>query len=300
MRQDHLDGLVTFVQVAEHRSFTHAAQRLGVSTSAVSQVVRSLEGRLGVVLLKRTTRSVKLTESGERFLERVKPLVLELAHAADEIADQACEPAGQLRLVASAPAYLTVLRPHLRSFLQRYPAIDLDIVLRESRVDLVSEGFDAGVGLHWQVERDLVAVALGAEQRMVALASPLYLADRGLPGHPNELSGHDCIGYRHPVTGGVERWVFENGQERMQISIRSRLTHSDPAALLQSAVDGLGIAYLPSGHTDELQAQGGLLRVLDGWGRTISPYMLYFPDRRSISSRLRLLIDHLRARNAGC
>ncbi|NQD91088.1 LysR family transcriptional regulator [Pseudomonas sp. CrR25] len=300
MRQDHLDGLVTFVQVAEHRSFTHAAQRLGVSTSAVSQVVRSLEGRLGVVLLKRTTRSVKLTEPGERFLKRVKPLVVELAHAADEIADQACEPAGQLRLVASTAAYLTVLRPHLRSFLQCYPAIDIDIVLRESRVDLVSEGFDAGIGLDWQVERDLVAVSVGAEQRMVALASPLYLANRGVPGHPNELSSHDCIGYRHPVSGAVERWVFENGQESVQISIKSRLNHSDPVALLHSAVDGLGIAYLPNGHTDDLLEQGKLLRVLDGWGRAISPYMLYFPDRRSISSRLRLLIDHLRGQSTGC
>ncbi|WP_457787285.1 LysR family transcriptional regulator [Pseudomonas sp. PL-6] len=300
MRQDHLDGLVTFVQVAEHRSFTHAAQRLGVSTSAVSQVVRSLEGRLGVVLLKRTTRSVKLTEPGERFLKRVKPLVVELAHAADEIADQACAPAGQLRLAASTPAYLTVLRPHLRCFLQRYPAIDIDIVLRESRVDLVAEGFDAGLGQDWQVERDLVAVALGSEQRMLALAAPHYLADRGLPGHPNELSSHDCIGYRHPATGAVERWVFENGQERVQVGIKSRLVHSDPVALLQSAVDGLGIAYLPHGYTDALQAQGGLRAVLDGWGRTIAPYMLYFPDRRSISSRLRLLIDHLRGQNPGC
>lgn len=235
MRQDHLDGLVTFVQVAEHRSFTHTAQRLGVSTSAVNQVVRSLEGRLGVVLLKRTTRSVKLTESGEHFLNRVKPLVVELAHVADEIAGQACEPAGRLRLVASTPAYLTVLRPHLRSFLQRYPTIDIDIVLRESRVDLVAEGFDAGFGQDWQVERDLVAVALGSEQRMVALASPNYLSERELPRHPSELSGHDCIGYRHPVSGAVERWVFENSQERVQVGIKSRLVHSDPVALSNSA-----------------------------------------------------------------
>ena len=150
MRQDQLDGLVTFVHVAEHRSFTLASHQMGVSPSAVSQVVRSLEGRLGVVLFKRTTRSVKLTEAGERFINRVKPLITELAQAAEEIAYSSVEPSGVLRLVATTPAYLTVLRPSLGCFLQRYPAIDMEIVLCELRVDLVREGFDAGIGLDWQ------------------------------------------------------------------------------------------------------------------------------------------------------
>ena len=294
MRQDQLDGLVTFVHVAEHCSFTLASHQMGVSPSAVSQVVRSLEGRLGVVLFKRTTRSVKLTEVGERFINRVKPLIVELAQAAEEIAYSTVEPSGVLRLVATTPAYLTVLRPAMGRFLQRYPAIDMEIILCESRVDLVREGFDAGIGLDWQVDRDLVAVGVGPERCMLALASPDYLARRGIPAHPNDLLKHDCIGYRQVGSGVVERWTFDNGQGSLHLSIKSRLVYSDPAAQLQAALDGLGIAYLSSGHTDSLQQEGRLVRVLEGWERAVSPYMLYFPDRRSITSRLRLFIDHLR------
>lgn len=205
MRQEQLDGLVTFVHVAELSSFTLASHQLVVSTSAVSQAVRGLEGRLGVVLFRRTTRSVKLTEAGERFLKRVKPLVIELAQAAAEAANFSREPAGQLRLVATTQAYLTVLRPVLGAFLEHYPGIDLDIVLSESRVDLVRDAFDAGLGLGSQVELDLVAIGLGPARCMLALAAPDYLSRRGTPRHPRELSEHDCIGYRRPDSCVIER-----------------------------------------------------------------------------------------------
>ncbi|MGY2257710.1 LysR substrate-binding domain-containing protein [Pseudomonas sp. SDO55104_S430] len=294
MRQDQLDGLVTFVQVARQRSFTWASQQLGVSPSAVSQVVRSLERRLGVVLFKRTTRSVNLTEAGAQFLRQIEPLVEELAKAAQHISENASVPSGELRLIATTSAYLAVLRPALSSFLKLYPAIDVDVVLRESKVDLVLEGFDAGLGLAAQVERDLVAVSVGSELRMGAFASPDYLARRIAPNHPSDLYQHDCIGYRLGDRGALERWSFENGQESHHIRVKSRLVYNSPIALMQAAVDGLGIAYMPDGHLSALLQKGQLTRLLSDWSPTVSPYMLYFPDRRSISNRLRLLIDHLR------
>ena len=294
MRQDQLDGLVTFVQVARQRSFTWASHQLGVSPSAVSQVVRNLERRLGVVLFKRTTRSVSLTEAGGQFLKQIEPLVEELARAAKNIADNASVPSGELRLVATTFAYMTILRPALGSFLEQYPAIDVEVVLHESRVDLVLEGFDAGLGLYTQVERDLVAVSVGSSLRMGAFASPHYLARRAAPEHPNDLHRHECIGYRQAESGALERWSFDNGQESLQVRVKSRLVYSSPVALTQAAVDGLGIAYMADGHLDSLLQEGKLARVLTDWSLPTSPYMLYFPDRRSITNRLRLLIDHLR------
>lgn len=298
MRQDQLDGLVTFVQVARQRSFTWASHQLGVSPSAVSQVVRNLERRLGVVLFKRTTRSVSLTEAGGQFLKQVEPLVEELAKAAQSIAENATVPSGELKLVATTSAYLTVLRPALGSFLEQYPSIDVEVILHESRVDLVLEGFDAGLGLYTQVERDLVAVSVGSSLRMGAFASPQYLASRSAPDHPSDLHRHDCIGYRQAESGVLERWSFDNGQESIHVRVKSRLVYSNPVALTQAAVDGLGIAYMADGHLELLIQEGKLARVLTDWSRSASPYMLYFPDRRSISNRLRLLIDHLRRTGA--
>ena len=295
MRQDQLDGLVTFVQVARQLSFTWASHQLGVSPSAVSQVVRSLERRLGVVLFKRTTRSVSLTEAGGQFLRQIEPLVEELARAAQSIAENATVPSGELRLVATTSAYLTVLRPALGSFLDQYPSIDVEVILHESRVDLVLEGFDAGLGLYTQVERDLVAVSVGSTVKMGAFASPQYLSRRSTPDHPSDLHRHDCIGYRQAESGVLERWSFDNGQESIHVRVKSRLVYSNPVALIQAAVDGLGIAYMADGHLESLIQEGKLARVLTDWSLPASPYMLYFPDRRSISNRLRLLIDHLRS-----
>lgn len=298
MRQDQLDGLVTFVQVARQRSFTSASHQLGVSPSAVSQVVRGLEHRLGVVLFKRTTRSVRLTEAGGRFLKQIEPLVEELVKASQDIADSASVPSGELRLVATTSAYMTILRPALGSFLEQYPAIEVEVILHESRIDLVLEGFDAGFGLHTQVERDLVAVSVGSSLRMGAFASPAYLSRRPAPEHPDDLHRHECIGYRQSESGALERWAFDNGQETIQVRVKSRLIYSNPVALTQAAVDGFGIAYMADGHLDALLQEGKLARVLADWSLRASPYMLYFPDRRSISKRLRLLIDHLRRSDA--
>ncbi|CAD5105895.1 LysR family transcriptional regulator [Zestomonas carbonaria] len=294
MRQDHLDGLVTFVYVAEHCSFTAASHQLGVSPSAVSQVIRSLEERTGVVLFNRTTRSVRLTEAGERFLERIKPLVLELSSAAEDLADSSNTPSGMLRLASTMPAYLTVLRPVLGGFFERYPAIDIEVSLDESRVDIVQEGFDAGIRLGWQVERDMVAVSVGPELAMQVVVSPEYLTRRGAPRHPRDLLEHDCIGYRQADNGVVERWLLDNGTESFHLAVKGRLICNDSAAVVSAALDGLGIAYLASGHIDHLVRSGRLVQVLEDWGRPAARYMVYFPDRRGISCKLRLFIDYLR------
>lgn len=294
MRQDQLDGLVTFVLAAELGSFTATASRLGISPSAVSQAIRSLEKRTGGVLFNRTTRSVRLTEPGRHFLERIRPMVLELACATDSFADTTAAPSGLLRLNVTTAAYHTVLQPVLADFLERYPQIDVEIALEDGRVDIVREGFDAGIRLHSEVERDLIAIAVGPELSMLAVASPCYLSRRGAPQHPRELQGHACIGFRRGSDGVLERWYFNNGSESIQLAIKGRLVSNNHSVMIQSVLDGQGIGYLASGDVEHLVRDGRLVNVLPGWGCDVLGYRLYFPNRRSLSRRLRLLIDHLK------
>lgn len=294
MRQDQLDGFVTFMAVAEQCNFTLAAQRLGVSPSAVSQAIRALEKRLGVALFNRTTRSVRLTEPGQQFLKRIRPLVLELSHAVEALADSVAAPSGLLRLVATTPAYLTVLRPAMPGFFAQYPNLDLEVSVNQAKVDIVRDGFDAGISLGSQVERDMVALNVGPRLSMLVVAGPGYLERHGTPKHPHDLLGHDCIAYRQLGGGPVERWQFDNGRERFHLSIRGRLLCDDPAAQLQAALDNLGIAYLASGHVGTPLKDGQLVQLLAEWSHAAAQYVIYFPSRRRIPARLRLLIDHIR------
>ncbi|WP_397448099.1 LysR family transcriptional regulator [Pseudomonas sp. NA-150] len=294
MRQDQLDGLVTFVCVAQLSSFTAAATRLGVSPSAVSQVIRGLEQRLGTPLFNRTTRSVALSEAGARFLQRVEPAVLELTTAAEELNDSTGEPSGLLRLNVPRAAYMTVLQPVLADFLTAYPKIDLELTLDGSLVDIVRLGYDGGIRFGEFVERDMVAIKLGPALFAHVVASPDYLARHGTPSHPRELVEHNCIGFRHSSSGVVERWEFDKGEEHLQLALSGRLILNDSAALVQSALDGLGIAYMINGYIEHFIAQGRLVRLLEDWSPALPGYTLYYPDRRRVTRKLRALIDFLR------
>jgi len=294
MRQDQLDGLVTFVYVAQLSSFSAAASRLGVSPSAVSQVIRGLEQRLGVALFNRTTRSVSLSEAGARYLERVEPAVRELMTAADELNDSIGEPSGLLRLNVPRAAYMTILQPVLANFLDAYPQIDLEITLENALVDIVRLGYDAGIRFGEFVEHDMVAVKIGPELFVNVVASPDYLARHGTPTHPRELTEHNCIGFRHSSSGIVERWEFERNDEQIQLVLAGRLTLNDSAALVQSALDGLGIAYMINGYIDPFINNGSLVRLLEDWSFGLPGYTLYYPDRRRVTRKLRALIDFLR------
>lgn len=295
MRQDQLDGLVTFVAVADTRGFSAAAVRLGVSPSAVSQAVRLLEKRVGVPLFNRTTRSVNLTEAGARFLERIRPAVQELAAASDELSDSADHPSGLLRLTVSRGAYLWVLQPVLGAFLRAYPQIDLEVSIDNTLVDIVGQGFDAGIRFGGMVERDMVGMKVGPPMANCIVAAPRYLAERGTPVHPRELLAHDCIGFRFASSGQLERWEFEKNGEAMTLAVSGRLVMNDVALMLEAAVDGLGIANLIGSFTERQVADGRLVQLLADWTTPLPDLTLYYPDRKRVPPKLRALIGHLRA-----
>ncbi|MCY1401532.1 HTH-type transcriptional regulator DmlR [compost metagenome] len=299
MRQDHLDGLITFLAVAEEKGFSTAAVRLGVSPSAVSQSIRNLEQRLGLVLFNRTTRSVSLTEIGERYLERVQPALEQLTTASRELGREADHPAGLLRLNVPRAAYLIVLQPMLRRFMVAYPEISLEIRVENLLVDIVSQGFDAGIRFGETVERDMVALPVGPPLQAQIIASPDYLAHHGTPHHPRDLLEHDCIGFRHSTSGQIERWAFCLGEEKLELQVKGRLIVNDSEILVRSALDGLGIAYMINGYIESLMAQGLLVRVLQEWSPTFPALHLYYPDRRRVPAKLRVFIDFLRSERTG-
>lgn len=299
MRQDHLDGLVTFMAVAEEKGFSNAAVKLGISPSAVSQSIRVLEQRLGLVLFNRTTRSVSLTEIGERYLERVQPALEQLSNASQELGREANHPSGLLRVNVPRAAYLIVLQPILRRFMAAYPEISLEIRADNHLVDIVGQGFDAGIRFGNAVEKDMVALAIGPPLKAQIIASPEYIARSGRPQHPRDLLQHDCISFRHSTSGQIERWEFDNGQEKMDLQIKGRLILNDSEILVRSALDGLGIAYMINGYIEPFLQQGRLLRILEEWSPVIPPLHLYYPDRRRVPAKLRVFIDFLRSENAG-
>ncbi|WP_194790510.1 LysR family transcriptional regulator [Pseudomonas sp. UFMG81] len=298
MRQDHLDGLVTFMAVAEEKGFSNAAVKLGISPSAVSQSIRVLEQRLGLVLFNRTTRSVCLTEIGERYLERVQPALEQLSNASQELGREANHPAGLLRVNVPRAAYLIVLQPILRRFMAAYPEINLEIRAENHLVDIVGQGFDAGIRFGNAVEKDMVALAIGPPLKAQIIASPEYLTQFGQPEHPRDLLQHDCISFRHSSSGQIERWEFDNGQEKIDLQIKGRLILNDSEILVRSALDGLGIAYMINGYIEPFIQQGRLLRFLEEWSPVIPPLHLYYPDRRRVPAKLRVFIDFLRSEHA--
>ncbi|MNM00553.1 HTH-type transcriptional regulator DmlR [compost metagenome] len=294
MRQDHLDGLVTFLAVAEGKGFSNAAVKLGISPSAVSQSIRALEQRLGLVLFNRTTRSVCLTEIGERYLERVQPALEQLSNASQELGREANHPSGQLRINVPRAAYLIVLQPILRRFMAVYPEINLEIRVENHLVDIVGQGFDAGIRFGNAVEKDMVALAIGPPLRAQIIASPEYIMQFGEPVHPRDLLQHDCISFRHSSSGQIERWEFDNGKEKIDLQVKGRLILNDSEILVRSALDGLGIAYMINGYIEPFIQQGRLLLLLEAWSPEIPHLHLYYPDRRRVPAKLRAFIDFLR------
>jgi DNA-binding transcriptional LysR family regulator len=294
INQEHLDGLVTFVCVAELRGFSAAAVRLGMSPSAVSQTIQKLETRLGTPLFARTTRSVSLTDAGERYLARVSPAVDELSSAAEEVSVVGARPAGPLRLNVSRAAYLFALRPILPAFLAAYPEVELEVSIDSALVDIVRLGFDAGMRYSDMVERDMVSVRVGPSLASYVVAAPAYLERRGVPKRPQDLLTHDCIRYRYPSSGRIQSWLFEKGKKRSEIAVSGALVLNDDAAMVDATLAGLGIAYLTSGYVNEHLSHGRLERVLSDYSPEMPALSVYYPSRRRITRRLRALLDFLR------
>jgi DNA-binding transcriptional LysR family regulator len=296
MQLKQFDGLMAFWKVAEHRGFTAAAAELEVSPSALSQSIRQLEARLGVRLLHRSTRSVSLTEAGQAYLARVGPALGQVIEAGEEINTLQGRPAGTLRLNSARIATAMVLQPLLAGFLAEYPQVQIELTNDEGFVDIVEQGFDAGVRMGESLARDMVAIPLGGPLTVAVVASKDYLRRHPAPLHPDDLAQHNCVRFRFASTGAIYKWEFQLDSRVVEFEARGNLTITDSLFNLEAALDGLGLAYtFESLARPHLQA-GRLQRVLDAYSPTFPGFYLYYPSRHDQPSKLKAFIDYVRQR----
>ncbi|OTP76292.1 LysR substrate-binding domain-containing protein [Caballeronia sordidicola] len=293
MLTDNLSHVSAFAAVARHGSFRKAGAELGLSTSAISYAIRGLEERLGVNLINRTTRSVALTDAGQRLLERLQPVLHDLGDALEEMNNFRATPTGTLRLNMSHVAARLVVAPLMARFLTAYPDIALEIVEDDSLADIVGLGFDAGIRFQESIPEDMVAVPIGPAQRGLAIATPDYLEGRPPLHHPNDLLDHNCIRHRFP-SGRLYKWEFEKDGTRLEIDVKGRVTVSTLERTLQAALDGIGIGFSMEAIVGDLIDQGRLVAVLEDWCPYYPGFMLYYPRQRRTSPALRAFIDMAR------
>jgi len=294
MVRDELSVLSAFLAVAEARSFTRAARRLGVSPSALSHAIRGLEERIGVRLLARTTRSVAPTDAGAQFIARLGPALADVRGAWDQVAGLREKAAGRLRLVASRLSARMVLAPKLGRFFRDYPDVVLDLTTTdESRMNLVGGGFDAGIHLGEFIEKDMVAVRVSHDQRAAIVGSPAYFAAYPRPKSPRDLPGHRCINFRHG-SAGLYHWEFDKGRKSLAVAVNGPLIVDNVEVLVRAAIDGVGLAFALEEHVASHLASGALVRVLEDWCPPFAGYFLYYPSRRQQPAALAALIDTLR------
>lgn len=285
-----LGDLTALAAIAAHRSFRKAADELGLSPSTLSHMMRVLEQNLGVRLLNRTTRSVAPTEAGERLVARLQPLLRDLDAALDEVDDFRSRPSGTLRINTSEPAARKLMKTVVPTFLARHPEMALDLVTEGKLVDIVADGFDAGIRLGEAVPQDMIAVRFGGEMRFVAVASPAYLKARKPPRAPDDLNDHACIRQRLP-SGKLYRWEFERHGQELAIDVPGALTLDNMELMADAAVDGLGIAYVSIFVAQPRIDSGKLVSVLDDWCPPIPGLFLYYPGHRHVPAGLRAFID---------
>ena len=297
MARENFNDLLTFLAVARERSFTRAAAKLGVSQSALSHTIRGLEARMGLRLLSRTTRSVAPTEAGERLLRSVGPRFEEIHAELAALSELRTKPAGTVRITASDYVADAILLPKLSKFLPRYPDIKVEISIDDRLVDIVAEGFDAGVRDGEQIAKDMIAVRIGPDQRMAVVGGPAYFAKRSPPRKPQDLTDHDCIKLRLPTRGGLYAWEFEKGKRKLNVHVEGQLVCNRPASMLSAALAGLGLAYLLEDLVRPHIAKGRLTRVLEDWCPPFPGYHLYYPSRRQPPPAFALLVDALRYRD---
>jgi DNA-binding transcriptional LysR family regulator len=298
MQRGSLDQLVAFVAVARERSFTAAAAKLSVSQSALSHTIRELEERLGVRLLTRTTRSVSPTEAGERLVRNIAPRLDEIDSEVEAVREFRDKPAGTIRITATEFAIDTVLVPKLAPLLKEYPDIKVDMIVDYGLTDIVAEQYDAGVRSGEQVAKDMIAVRIGPDMRMAVVGAPSYFKARPEPKKPQELIGHNCINLRLPTHRNVYAWEFEKGSRESRVRVEGQLTFNGTAQLLNGALAGCGLAYVPEGLVQQHIEKGRLKRVLADWCPPYSGYHLFYPSRRQSSAAFALLVNALRHRSA--
>ena len=295
MKGVSLVDLEVFAAIARTGSFRKAATERGVSASALSQAMRNLEERLGVRLLNRTTRSVAPTEAGERLLRQLGPALDQIGEAVDQVNRFRQTPAGAVRINAPAPAVEHVLAPLIKPFLQAYPEVALEIISDAALVDIVEQGFDAGVRFGEELARDMIAVPLGPSLRYAVVGAPDYIARHGRPHEPTDLLTHACIRHRFPG-GTIFGWEFEKAGQQVTIVPEGRLTLNDARHVTQAAIDGLGLARVLEDFVREPLAAGRLVELLADWSPRIPSWFLYYPSRRHVPAALRAFLDFIRKR----
>jgi len=296
MRASSLDDLAAFAAVAHERSFTKAAAQMGVSASALSQTIRQLEEGLGLRLLTRTTRSVSPTEAGQRLLASLAPRLEEIRAELAQLSSFRDRPAGTVRITASEYAAEKVLWPKLVPVLRAYPEINLELSIDHGFRDIAAEGFDAGVRLGESVEKDMVAVRISPDGRLVAVATPGYFAQHPAPQTPKDLTAHRCINLRLVSSRALYAWEFQKGSEALRVRVDGQVTFNSVNACLQAVLDGFGIGFLPEAIVLPHLAAGALQLVLDDWSQPIAGLHLYYPSSRQTSPAFRIIIDALRSR----
>jgi DNA-binding transcriptional LysR family regulator len=296
MARENLNDLTAFVAVARERSFTKAAAKLGVSTSALSHAMRGLEERLGLRLLTRTTRSVSATEAGERLLRTVGPRFDEIDAELAGLSELREKPAGTIRITTSEHAAEAILWPAVSKLLRVYPDIHVEIIIDYGLADIVAEHYDAGIRLGEQVAKDMIAVRIGPDLRMAVVGAPSYFAKHPRPKTPQDLPAHDCINMRLPTRGGLSVWRFEKRGRELNVRVEGSLVFNNIALRRDAVLAGFGLAYLPEDQVQQHLAEGRLIRVLDDWCPPFSGYHLYYPSRRQARPAFSLLVDALRYR----
>ena len=297
MANTDLEQLRSFLVVAHERSFTKSAAKLGISQSALSHAIREIEARMGVRLLTRTTRSVSLTEAGERLLRTVQPRFEEIDNEIAAIRELRNKPAGTVRITATEFAAQTILLPKLAKTLRDNPDVKVEIVVDYGLTDIVAERFDAGVRSGEQVAKDMIAVRIGPDLSMSVVGAPSYFKKHGEPARPQDLVSHNCINLRLPTHGGTYAWEFEKNGRELKVRTEGQMTLNSASQTLAAALEGLGLAYVPEGMAQPHIAKKRLKRVLADWCPPYSGYHLFYPSRRQGSAAFALVMKALRHRS---
>ena len=297
MKREDASDLLAFLAVARERNFTRAAAKLGMTQSALSQIIRNLEERLGVRLLNRTTRSVTPTQAGERLFQSVGPKFTEIDADLAVLSELREKPAGTVRLTATEYAASEILLPSMRKLLPKYPDINVEIIIDYGLTNIVAQQVDAGIRPGELVAKDMIAVRISPDLRMAVVGSPSYFAERKRPKTPQDLTQHNCLNLRLPTHGGtLYAWEFEKNGREVNVRVEGQLVFNRAGLLLKGALQGLGLAYLTEGNAQPHVSSGELVRVLSDWCPTFPGYHLYYPSRRQPSPAFSLLVDALRYR----
>jgi DNA-binding transcriptional LysR family regulator len=297
MQRENFNDILAFLAVARERSFTRAAAKLGVSQSALSHTISGLEARLGLRLLTRTTRSVSPTQAGERLLRTAAPRFEEIEGELKALSELRDNPAGTIRITATDYPADTILLPKLAEFLPQYPDIKVEIIIDYALTDIVAQSYDAGVRWGEQVAKDMIAVRIGPDMRIAVVGAPSYFAKRSPPKTPQGLTDHICINLHLPTYGGLYAWEFEKGGRELRVRVEGQLVLNGTTQVLNAALAGFGLAYVPEDLAQPHVAAGRLKRVLEDWCEPFTGYHLYYPSRRHSSPAFALLVDALRYRS---